>query len=453
MTRAGLSPVDTPADAGARPAGPAETSAAPGRQLAGPGAGSAGPGLRTAGTRRIPAWLAVGAALVSLILAPFGTGGLPAGSVARVVSGDVEELRGAVWRPLAPGDLVPEGARVRAGSLAELEIRRGTLELAEGAEAVLAEEEFTLASGSLLLDTTATRRVVRGAVAAEGRGVWRFDAEVAPRVGVYAGGVGVDLVGAGRASGPDGEQTAVSPYQQLDLSGGTPAPRPLPLRYLSSDPWDARLLAEAISVDRQVVDLTRSLTAAYGREPRPLAFYTDFAAVEGLLAAALPRLAPVDQDGAFGPPADTLVGVVVAELLVTRAALAPEQAAEEIRRLRRDGATWGLILVRRDLGPEDLRSGIDAALRRRAREQELAPPPAPPPPPIPPPEPSPPPPSPSPSPSPQPSPTPSPTPDGGSPLDPVLEDLGELLDDVIPGSGEAVDDARDRLGGAGPSTR
>lgn len=412
-----------------------------------PGAPPGVPPARRSWATRAVAGLAVAAALVALIVFPPGGRELPPGVVARVVAGAVELDTASGWQLVRVGAEIPFGARVRVASeTARLGVRDGAVELASGGTVVLDADRFDLERGSLLLETTRTRAAGLGAVAAEGEGTWRLDADVAPRVGVYRGGVGVTVR---NGNGQPATPVAVAAYEQLDIVRGLPASRPLPLRYLPSDVWDARFLEDAIAVDRQVADLRRSLAAAYGTAPRPLAFYTAFSAVEGPVVAVLGDLAPQQGGAALGPPADVLIAVVVVQLLVDRAGLEPADAAGEVVGLRRDGATWGLVLLRRDLGPDDLREGVDVALRRRALEgggNGGAPAPDAPggggaPEPEPTAQPSP---EPSPSP-PTPPPSPPPPPRDSllgpilRPLAPVIQDLTDLLDGLLPPDASEAD--------------
>lgn len=417
-----------------------------------------GPG----GRGRVPATLAVLVALAGFVVAPPRAGDLPPGTIARVMQGSVQIVQdGQPGRVLDQGDLVRVGQAVRSGDRARLALDGGSLDLAPGTMVILDDDLFSLERGALLVDTRQTRRVAQASVAAEGSGVWRFDGEVSPRAGVYRGGVAVSVLDPGGGADPR-PPVVTGAYQQVDLVGGLPAAAVRPLVYLPSDPWDARLLADAIAVDRQVADLMRSLAARYGQAPRASAFYTDFAAVGGPLAQALPTLAPEGSGSSYGPPADVLVAVVVVDLLVSRAALDPQDAIAEVRDLRRDGATWGLILQRRDLGNAELREAVDAALRRRAGVGTPPPPPPPSPEPTTP-EPSPPPPSPAPSPSPTRAPSPPPPPPPpeceGPLCDPVdgadeaIEDIGDLLDGLVPGSDAVEDSARDGLGHLLPPLR
>lgn len=314
---------------------------------------------------RASAWLAVGAAILALVLAPPGQGDvLPAGILGTVVEGQLEQLVAGSWRTASVGDLVADGARVRVpdGQVA-IRTRVGMLALMSGARAVLRTERVELRTGSVLVEGADPIEVTAGTVTARGRGTWRVDAGTSPRVGVYNGGVSTEDVA--------GRSVSFGALEQIDVVEGALAAEALALRYLPDDMWDARLLADAIAVDRQVDALEASLRAQYGTSLQTASFYGDFARVDGAVSGALPSLARFREDGRFGPPAETLVALVVLELLAERAGLPDDAAVSRIGTLRRNGATWGLIVTSHDLGPDDFRAAIDTALQRRQKEIAL----------------------------------------------------------------------------------
>ena len=407
------------------------------RPTAAPGDGGTSTPARSA---RASAWMAVAAVVLALAVAPLtNRGGLPAGAAARLTSGRLDRFDGAAWIPVAAGDTVANGTRVRApDGDAGLTVTDGSLTLAAGSEAVLARRSIDLDGGSVLVETSRSHTVTDGTVTADGQGTWRLDADTAPRVGVYRGGVAV--------RGASGREVALGRLTQTSLVDDVPGPDPMPLRYLAADPWDARLLPGAIAVDRQASRLVASLAASYGTRPRPASFYAPFAAATG--AEALGALAPDVRGSSYGPPGEVLLGLVVVDMLRTRDAMTPQDALAEVTSLRRDGGAWGLILARHGLDSGDLRAAADRALRR---EQALGPtggvaPGA----------------SagagegatsgapssgsgePTPAPSPTTEPQPSPPPDQSGPLDaadPVLDEADQAVDGV-PGGHEAVDTVR-----------
>lgn len=399
------------------------------------------------GTGRGAAVVAVLAVLAGLILAPpLGPGQLPAGAAARIVDGPAEVLRAGSWVTPADG-IVRRGEQVRSGSdYARLELRAGELELAPGTRVTVGRDEMTLDTGAVLATVDQLTAVTLDGLVARGLGTFRVDVTPRRRVGVYDGGVAV-------AAGSVG--VAAEAYQEVEVVEAAPTP-PAPLRYRGDDRWDVRLLASALAVDSHIDRLETSLASLYGTQLQTPAFYRDFLGVDDRLATALPQLAPRSREGRFGPPAPTLVSVVVARTLVERAALSPEEATEELLTARGAGATWGLILVRRDLGVDELRSAAGDALGRResAVEQgEAAPVAGPPrgsasrPTPTPTDGPDEPNPTPTPSPSPTPSPTPTPPDDdeepdpepSPSPVEDAVDEAEEVVDDVVDTVDELLD--------------
>lgn len=309
---------------------------------------------------RVSAWSAV----LVLLLAVTGLwirdiGVLTSPVVAEVVVGPVERQAGEEWVRVPPGGELVAGAVLRVrGEQGVLEFADGRLRLASGTEVVLRDRETVeVTGGSVLLEVedlvTATWEEVR----ATGRGTWRLDVADSPRVGVYQGGA------AGRDE--DGRERSLARLQQVSVTEGSVAPEVVPLRYIGTDPWDARLLADALAVDRFVSQLQQSLTVDYGQQPRRAAFYRSFgidpAVVRGLLSS-------LGGGGAaqIRAPSRILTGLLVSQTLVDRAGLAPGVAVEEVVELRDEGAAWGLILIRRDLGIDDLRAVVDLALEQRA---------------------------------------------------------------------------------------
>ena len=313
---------------------------------------------RGTATSRASAWVAVLAVIAGLAFAPpwHVPADVPPGFL-RLVEGSLERLDGQRWLAVGRGELVPTGTTVRTrDGEARLDPGDGALTLADRSVAVL-DHATTLQAGALLVEIEDRSHDVHlGSLLATGRGAWRVDAGSAPRLGVYDGGATL--------RGPSGAGTGVDRFEEANVRAGRPATSALPLRYLTVDAWDARLLSGAIAVDRQVEQLHDALVAAYGTDPQPASFYASFLAVDDAVAQALPGFG-AGGDATFGPPADVLVAVVITTTIVDRAGLTARVAVNEVRELRRDGATWGLILARHDLGAEELRAAIDLALRRR----------------------------------------------------------------------------------------
>lgn len=409
-------------------------------------------------TSRLSAWVAVVALLAGLAVAPpwQGTGGLPEGFAGRLVSGVLERQVDDGWSAVAVGELVPDGARVRSSDGARLEVDGGELSFTDGTRAVL-DAVTTLEAGSALTVVRDSDRAVRlGAITMSGRGAWRVDAEAAPRVGVYDGGVGLRVAG-------DVEQAlALRGLEQADLIGGGLPAEPLPLRYSSDDAWDTRLLAEVFAIDRQAAQVRATLAGRFGSDPLPEDFYRGFDLVQGALAEALPRYGE-SVDGSIGPPGDVLLGVIVTDLVRRGAALSDAEAVRRVTTLRGAGATWGIVLAVHDLGADALRGAADLALRSGPATAPVTAPdegptggPAGPDGPVPTETPTGGGNEPTPEPSPEPSPSPSPSPSESDaagpcqlePCEPVNEEVDEvtdLLDEIAPGTGETIDEVVSEL--------
>lgn len=401
---------------------------------------------------KVSAWVAVAAVILALVLAPPSGDAFGTGEFGRVTAGDVELQRDGGWTALPVGAVVPDGSALRTTTgTAELDIRGGQLSLSRWAALTVDERDVELTRGEVLLEVERTYAVRLGALVGAGRGDWRVSAAGVSRYAVYDGGVGLQEPGIE-------DPTAIGRYREAPIADGIVG-TVRPLRYLPSDRWDARLLAEAIRVDRLLAATRRGLEARYGTALQTAEFYGDFARFSGLLGQ-LPRLAVRTEDERHGPPAETLVALLVAELLVAETGLGPAEAAADIDRLRAAGAEWGIILREHDLAARDLDATIERAVRRRGEavaEGTAAPlltPPPPatiepaPPPPRPPapgePEPTPPPPA-----TPPPD---EPPPDEEEPgtLDPAtdpvtdtVDDVGSLLDEVVPGASEVTDTVND----------
>ena len=401
---------------------------------------------------RSSAWMAVAALIVAALATPFG-GGIGGTDFGQLVHGPLEVRTSEGWAGLADGAAVPTDRLVRAaGEEVRIAVGGTELTLADGAELATDRDVPELLRGSLLVDTDRVWTVRLGAARVEGRGEWRLDTGVASRVATYRGRVELD----------DGAREVSLPrYRQVPVRNGALEDGRRPLRYLVGDAWDERLLAAAFAVDRLAVRLVDSLARSHGEQPRSPEFYAAFASVDGVVEETLDALAATEEDGRFGPPAEVLLGVAVADALARGAELELDAATDRLIDLRRAGATWGLVLVEHDLTTADLRAAADRALER----VEASPPPAEPGPqeaaepeaaePADDPggtassEPSEPAPTPAPEAPPSSSPSPSPSSgesgedDGGGPLEPVedtVRDVGDTVGDLIGGTGDTVGD-------------
>ena len=309
---------------------------------------------------RAAAVLAVVVALVGAVLGP--TGGLDPLFGARgatVVAGTVERQVGpADWVAAPPGTAVPDGTRLRAPSgVASLALPDGGVDLAEGTT-VEVGPALAVRAGSVVVDGAVDLRTA--GIEATGDGVWRWDAT--GRVGAYDGSVVV--------TDATGRERLVRRFQQTRVRDAVVIDAPRPYVYTSDDAFDRQHLADAMAVDDYVAALRGGLTAQYGTAPQPPAFYVDFDGLDGQLVAALGDVGFDREGDRVGPPADVLVAAVVTSAIVSDAGLAPVVAADEVRALRLDGATWGLVAQGRDLDAGNVRAAADRALARRAAAEQ-----------------------------------------------------------------------------------
>lgn len=308
---------------------------------------------------RVSAWIAIAVVVAAVAIAPLDGDGLLDGSVGTVQSGAVERFGPDGWEPAAAGTRLDAGDELRIGEEpAMIGVPAGRLRLAPGTELALDRGRLELETGSVLAETEELFGITLGVTRSRGAGTWRVDAATTDRAAVYEGGAGV--------TDETGAEVSLGRLEQVAIEDGAIAGSVRPLRYVAGDPWDDRLLAGAIAVDRLVAQVARSLAGAYGAAPQPPGFYRDFTADEEVVAAVVPADA-----GLVGPPAEVLVEIAVVQALVTRAGLAPGAAAGTVDRLRAAGGAWGLILLRHDLGADHLEEAVDDALRER-RERAAA---------------------------------------------------------------------------------
>lgn len=310
------------------------------------------------------ALVAVAALVAGLVAAPPWSpdDGLPAGSAARVTAGTVEYLDQDAWRAVGVGGLLPRGATVRAaGGEAGVATESANLRLADTTRLRL-DAPIRVERGAMLIDGRGDGRggnsdrgsepaVALGALVASGSGAWRVDADTVRRIAVYSGRVSVG------ANGTEG--VPVGRLGQADLSAGQLPSRALPLRYDLDDDWDRRRLRGVIATDAQARRLTRSLRARFGDRPRGAGYFSGVAT--GVGSGVLVTL-DTAAGAAVGRPAEVLLGVAAAHALRDNTQLGTAQAATRVRELRRDGATWGIVLGRHGVGARELRAAVDGML-------------------------------------------------------------------------------------------
>ncbi len=388
---------------------------------------------------------------------------LAADAFGELVAGELEvrdELTGD-WKPVEVGAQVRFGVAMRTpvDAVAELVVRQGTITLGPTTRASTLPGTVELDQGRVLFEVSAFYLALSPNLVARGDGTWRLDADINPRVAVYEGSASATAGLARGQSRP--EARSLVGWQQVELVAGAVG-EPRPLSYVLDDPWDVEHAAVPIAVDDAVARTAAGIARTYGDDPRGQDFYEAFTVVDDGLELALGRFDVLAGEG-FGPPADVLTAVLASRLIAERAAIDFPRAVTEVDDLRAAGATWGVVLARRDLGVDDWLRTVDLSLREIEELGEDAPPPAPPPSPVTP-QPSP---SPSPSPTssptplPTPTPTPTPTPEPSPSEDPcddpgnnsqqcvgqTVDEILDLIDDLIPPSplGDPLG-----LGGMGP---
>lgn len=315
---------------------------------------------------RIAAAVAVLALLVGVVAALPGGPLRTAAGFASLVEGPLQVGDDAGWRAVAVGETVGGADRLRAaGGPVTLDADGGRLVLAAGVRARVEGGRLVAERGSVLVDDAEPHTLVVEGVEVVGRGTWRVDAGSPPRVATYRGD----------AAASDGsDEVVLSGFEQVTVRdhaiGGAPA---LPLRYSRDDPFDREELGEAFRVDALATAFGRSLASTYGGAPRDAAFFAPFLAGDVGLARHLADLAPVrTADRRFGPPAEVLVGITVAEAVAPLADVPLADAAERVAALRDRGASWGLVLVAASGGADAFQRAADRVLDAAAADPRLA---------------------------------------------------------------------------------
>ena len=272
--------------------------------------------------------------------------GLDAGDAATVADGSVAEVAvdGDDWTAVEGGEAVPDGAQIRAGDTeVRLTFREGAVRLSPGSEATLTADRVTVRRGEVLVNSDGGLGTAVEDTTVAGVALYRVSSGLAARVGVYRGEVSVRR---------PAQQRTVAALRELDIADFRLATTATPLHYGDADSWDQELLADAIAFDGEAARLQRGMDLELGTRPLTPTFYRQFTT-----AAAVPVLAAVAPQTVgrrFGPPADVLLTVFVAE-----AAAGVEDAVETVTGLRRDGARWGLIAVELDVAADRVVAAID----------------------------------------------------------------------------------------------
>jgi hypothetical protein len=154
--------------------------------------------------------------------------------------------------------------------------------------------------------------------------------------------------------------TTLAGLREVTVGADGQVSAPAPLSYDAEDPWDRRLLGDAIEVGNQLEARSKGFTAQLGpTEGRTVEF----------LAGLLPALS---QQPSFGPglfdplraPGESLVGAAIA-VEGTRGTF--EERWKAIFDFRDDGAQWGLVALDQEVTRGPLLTAVDAAIGRGPR--------------------------------------------------------------------------------------
>ncbi len=265
-----------------------------------------------------------------------------AGEAARDVDGS---------RALKLGDRV----RVRSGTAVvrldgdrQLELREGTtVELAAGSrDSVRAE----LVDGPMLVTASGPPVTVTssgGEILVTG--VARVARTLTLNVATYRGST--EVTSAGRTM-------SVPVFRQVTVAAAGLLPaRPGPVEYVATDPWDQRLLGEAVELGTQLVAKSRGFTSqsASGQNRTPAEFRRLLPGLGGEPAF----------DALFDParPAgETLVGAAI--VLESKRGGTFEERWRDVFGFRGDGADWGFVAVDHGVDRSAVLRLIDGAIGR-----------------------------------------------------------------------------------------
>ncbi|MFT5222405.1 MAG: hypothetical protein ACI867_000707 [Glaciecola sp.] len=303
-----------------------------------------------------------------------GEAGFRAGSFGRLEAGTLLVLTPAqAWAAVALGDHVMLNDTVRTDALegARLAVRGdGLVSLSPGTRATLNDRQVELAIGSVLFDVPSTYAARSFELAATGTGTWRMDTSQNPRVAVYQGTVWATRGRLKQISLASPRE--VDRYLEVRFTSDVVS-ETMPLNYGAQDPWDALHARGLLAIDGAVEAAAAEVRATYGQAPRPQTFYEAFAVVDDGIELAIARFDTRGQPEGFGPPADVLMAVLISRLIAERAFVSLQAAIAEVDELRRAGATWGVVLARRDLSARDFEDALDLSLREIANLGEDAP--------------------------------------------------------------------------------
>ena len=306
--------------------------------------------------------LACGMALALTASACVGHKGARVGGPLRatIVVGDVTAQRtDGQAHTLHVGETISAGESIRTGPAARVRLEAG------GGRAL----EFGAATSSTITSARGVAMDAGSALAETGGVPWTFAArgtgidipagatrvELALgvlRVGVYAGGAHVDLVGRG---------VDVPAYHELEFAGGIPVERTARLLTLSDgDPWDRRLLGDVLEFDREITQFGKGFDNQFAGDVTDAVFYGSFVSVSNI--ASVTRCAASNEPSS----SDELIALVFAERLdrLDGSRYRVRTNYCSMLRERAGGGTWGLIAKERGLPLQSLLQDVLDSIKR-----------------------------------------------------------------------------------------
>jgi hypothetical protein len=257
-----------------------------------------------------------------------------------VVSGS-DESRIAEPQSLEVGDSVRTGP----GGRAYVQFPGGrSVELAPASTlGISGPDAAELAQGRVLVHAPGGMGLTSGSAEILGEGEYfRLDRYVgALRVGVYEGSATIE--------GWDGR---VSSLEEVGVSAGIVPEPPRPLVLDPADPWDGRLLGDAMQVGDRLADIVRGLD-------RQLQSGTRLDAVTHVLPNDFPVRGSQRYLGRF-PVAEALVAAMVAFEAARLDGLSTLSVLGDVARLRTADAAWSIVVARWNL----VRDRVLSALAR-----------------------------------------------------------------------------------------
>jgi len=258
------------------------------------------------------------------------------------------EVRGG--RDLRIGDRVRvrEGtAEVRLAGDRRLELREGSvIELVPGAGGAPVRPE--LAAGPMLVTSTGQPLAVTSMGAdVLVTGTARISRTLSLLVATYRGSA--DVTSAGRTLG-------VPAYRQVNVPAAGLLPvRPSPVEYVATDPWDRRLLSEAVDLGAQLTAKSQGFSSQPGAADRtPASFRRLLPALTG--EPAFDSLLDPAR-----PAGETLVGAAIA--LESRRGSFQDRWTS-VFQFRGDGADWGFVAADHGVDRVAVLGAVDAAIKR-----------------------------------------------------------------------------------------